>query len=102
MRATTLHIVEDGEVQNLNVFLRGNVDRKGPLVERRFLEVLQPAPAQPFKDGSGRRELAEAIASPRNPLTARAMKEIDRVGVCADVSWPPCVSQPSFSAAFWL
>ena len=66
-----LHIVEDGEVRNLNVFIRGNVERKGPVVERRFLEVLEPGPPRPFAEGSGRRELAEAIASPDNPLTAR-------------------------------
>jgi len=43
MAPDTLHIVEDGEAQNLNVFLRGNVDRKGPVVERRFLQVLSTA-----------------------------------------------------------
>ena len=32
MSAQTLHVVEDGEVQNLNIFIRGNVDRKGPMV----------------------------------------------------------------------
>ena len=38
----TLHVVEDGEVQNLPVFIRGNVERKGPVAPRRFLEVLSP------------------------------------------------------------
>ncbi|HEY3897207.1 MAG TPA: PSD1 and planctomycete cytochrome C domain-containing protein [Chthoniobacter sp.] len=67
-----LHIVEDAaKPQNLNVFLRGNVENKGPVVERRFLEVLSPQGAAPFTEGSGRRELAERIASPDNPLTAR-------------------------------
>ncbi len=68
----TLHVVEDGDLQNLNVFLRGNVQQKGPLVERGFIEVLSPH-AKPFTDGSGRRELAEAIASRDNPLTARVI-----------------------------
>src|SRR5207247_11077139 len=37
----TLHIVEDSDTpQDLQVFLRGNVDRKGPVAERRFLRVL--------------------------------------------------------------
>jgi mono/diheme cytochrome c family protein len=66
-----LHIVEEGTPQNLNVFLRGNVENKGPIAERRFLEVLSPPGATPFTEGSGRRELAEHIASPDNPLTAR-------------------------------
>jgi hypothetical protein len=41
-------------------------------VPRRFLEVLSPGgKAEPFKIGSGRYELAKAIASSNNPLTAR-------------------------------
>ncbi|HWB02663.1 MAG TPA: PSD1 and planctomycete cytochrome C domain-containing protein [Verrucomicrobiales bacterium] len=67
----TVHVVKDGEVQNLNLFIRGNVERKGPLVPRRFLEVLSPGEPAVFKEGSGRRELADAIASRNNPLTAR-------------------------------
>jgi len=69
----TLHIVEDGEPQDLNLFIRGNVDRKGPVVPRRFLNILSQGTPVPFKDGSGRRELAEAIANRNNPLTARVM-----------------------------
>jgi len=73
MPADAFHVVEDGEAQNLNVFLRGNVERKGPIVERRFLTLLSEGEPEPFKDGSGRRELAEAISSRNNPLTARVM-----------------------------
>ncbi|MBI3878442.1 MAG: DUF1549 domain-containing protein [Verrucomicrobia bacterium] len=73
MPADTAHLVEDGEVQNLNIFLRGNVEAKGPLVERSFLHILSKGEPVPFKDGSGRRELAEAIVSRDNPLTARVM-----------------------------
>jgi hypothetical protein len=73
MDAGTLHVVEDGEPQDLNVFIRGNVDRKGPIAPRHFLRVLSEGPPAAFTDGSGRRELAEAIADSRNPLTARVM-----------------------------
>jgi hypothetical protein len=73
MNPETLHIVEDGEVQDLNVFIRGNVNRKGPLAERRFLRLLSGEDPVQFTEGSGRRELAEAIADRRNPLTARVM-----------------------------
>src|SRR4051794_2247083 len=54
------------------VFLRGNPGNPGPRVDRHFLTCLSPdnKPAA-FKHGSGRRELAEAIASRTNPLTAR-------------------------------
>jgi hypothetical protein len=71
MDPDTLHVVEDGDVQNLNVFLRGNVEQKGPIVERRFLSLLTDGEPLPFRDGSGRKELAAAIASRSNPLTAR-------------------------------
>jgi len=42
-------------------------------VPRRFIRVLCDGEPKPFKEGSGRKELAEAIASPQNPLTARVM-----------------------------
>ncbi len=71
MDPSTLHVVEDGTPQNLNIFIRGNVARKGPVVPRRFLTVLTRGEPMPFQQGSGRRELAEAIASSSNPLTAR-------------------------------
>ncbi len=66
-----LHLVEDAKPQDLNVFIRGNVENKGPLVERRFLEVLSTKDSTAFSGGSGRRELAERIANSDNPLTAR-------------------------------
>ncbi|HVS34373.1 MAG TPA: PSD1 and planctomycete cytochrome C domain-containing protein [Gemmataceae bacterium] len=56
-----------------HVFLRGKPDNVGPEVPRQFVEVLSPAEREPFKDGSGRLELARAIASKDNPLTARVM-----------------------------
>src|SRR5439155_22824073 len=60
-------------VSNLNVFVRGNVDTKGPVVERRFLRILCAGEPASFKEGSGRAELADAIASRDNPLTARVI-----------------------------
>jgi hypothetical protein len=56
-----------------HVFLRGNPDRPGPAVPRRFLRVLAGGEATPFQKGSGRLELARAIADGRNPLTARVL-----------------------------
>jgi hypothetical protein len=55
------------------VFLRGNPNNRGPTVPRQFLEVLSPEPRKPFTEGSGRLELAKAIANKDNPLTARVM-----------------------------
>lgn len=53
------------------VFKRGKPENKGEAVPRRFLEVLAKDAPTPFARGSGRLELAEAIASRDNPLTAR-------------------------------
>ncbi len=58
---------------NPRVFIRGNPANPGAEVPRRFLSVLAGENAPPFQDGSGRLELARAIASPGNPLTARVM-----------------------------
>jgi hypothetical protein len=71
MDPATLHIVEDGDVKDLHVFLRGNPEDRGPLAERRFLRLLSGGEPEPFREGSGRKELAAAIARRENPLTAR-------------------------------
>ena len=69
-----MHIVEDDtKPQDLNVFIRGNVQRKGKIAPRQFIRVLATENSVAFTNGSGRVELAAAIASPDNPLTARVM-----------------------------
>ena len=55
------------------VFRRGNPNNPGEDVPRRYLEVLGGADDRPFADGSGRLELARAIADKANPLTARVL-----------------------------
>lgn len=87
----SLHIVRDAEPQDLQVHLRGNVDNKGPLVERGFLQVLCDGEPQRFTKGSGRLELAEAIASQDNPLTARVL--VNRIW--GQVFGGPLVATPS-------
>jgi hypothetical protein len=52
------------------IFLRGNPNRLGDQVPRQFVKVLDKS-SRPFSRGSGRLELAQAIADPQNPLTAR-------------------------------
>jgi hypothetical protein len=56
-----------------HVFVRGNPGRPGPAVPRQFLRVLAGSGRTPFQQGSGRLELAQAIADARNPLTARVL-----------------------------
>jgi mono/diheme cytochrome c family protein len=55
------------------VFRRGNPNNPGPAVPRQFLGVLSGPNRKPFTHGSGRLELAQAIASKDNPLTARVL-----------------------------
>ena len=56
------------------IFERGNSSRRGEKVPRRFLKLLSDEERTPFpKDASGRLQLARAIASPENPLTARVL-----------------------------
>jgi len=58
---------------NPRVFNRGSASRLGEEVPRQFLEVISGPKRAPFQQGSGRLELARAIASADNPLTARVM-----------------------------
>src|SRR5690606_25216216 len=51
------------------VFRRGNSANLGEVVPRRFLQVLAGPDPEPFRRGSGRLELAQAIIDPENPLT---------------------------------
>ena len=56
------------------VFIRGNPGRPGKQVSRHFLQAVGDFGARRvFKKGSGRLELAQDIASPQNPLTARVI-----------------------------
>ena len=67
------HTIADAKPTDMKVFIRGNPARTGELAPRRFLKILAGDEPKPFADGSGRRELAEAIASADNPLTARVI-----------------------------
>lgn len=55
------------------VLLRGEQARRGERVPRQFLSIIEGEDRVPFSKGSGRGELAEAIVSPTNPLTARVL-----------------------------
>ena len=67
-------VADRKDPMNSAVFIRGQSEARGEVVPRSFLEVLTPGGRrQPFRIGSGRLELAQAIASKNNPLTARVM-----------------------------
>ncbi|MEM7147160.1 MAG: PSD1 and planctomycete cytochrome C domain-containing protein [Verrucomicrobiota bacterium] len=64
----------EGNIGDSNVLVTGDVNKPAQMVERGFPEVLhfQGTPEIPG-NASGRLQLAEWIASPNNPLTARVM-----------------------------
>jgi cytochrome c553/mono/diheme cytochrome c family protein len=64
-------IAEARRISDLRLHLRGNPYNLGEEVPRRFVEVLSDGEPPRFEKGSGRLELAEAIAS--HPLAARVM-----------------------------
>jgi hypothetical protein len=55
------------------VFLRGNPNNRGERVLRQMPVLLRGETDRPFTKGSGRLELAQAIVSRDNPLTARVL-----------------------------
>ena len=67
--------VREGTATNSVIYLRGEVDKPGKTVERGFLQVLLhgAAPASIPASASGRLQLAQWIASPEHPMTARVM-----------------------------
>ncbi|MDG2219878.1 MAG: DUF1549 domain-containing protein, partial [Rubripirellula sp.] len=60
------------EPRDLPVFIRGNPNRPGPVIQRRFLTILDREQT-PYKHGSGRLELAESILHDGAALAARVL-----------------------------
>ncbi len=72
--ARAMVFVDDAKPYDGKVFVRGNPNTKGADAPRQFLTVLRSVAPEPFpKDKSGRLQLAQAIASRNNPLTARVI-----------------------------
>ncbi|MCX7665976.1 MAG: DUF1553 domain-containing protein [Gemmataceae bacterium] len=70
-RPKTMGVLEEKVIEEAKIHIRGNVHNQGELVPRNFLQVTQPKPVSFPKNQSGRKELADWIASADNPLTAR-------------------------------
>lgn len=74
--ARAMVIQDKSKIKPTRVMIRGNLHRQGEVAPRRFVAVLSPLEngeikREPFNNKSGRLELANKIASPSNPLTAR-------------------------------
>lgn len=72
--AARAHVIYDSRrIHEPHIFIRGNPERRGRPVRRAAPSLLGQPFASPFRIGSGRLELARAIANPSNPLTARVI-----------------------------
>lgn len=72
-QARTVMSMDERQIEPVNYRLniRGNVDAEGPAIPRDFLEVFRGQHQVARTHGSGRKELAEYLASGRHPQTAR-------------------------------
>jgi hypothetical protein len=67
------YAVAEGTPHDAPVLLRGDPTRQGEVVPRHFLQVLGGQALPRNYPGSGRLQLADWLANPNNPLTARVM-----------------------------
>ena len=65
--------VEEGQPVEQKVFVRGDYSAEGEAAPKVFPAIIAGFGQTPASSGSGRLELADWIASPSNPLTARVM-----------------------------
>lgn len=72
LRPELAYAVVEGTPKNTKLHLRGDPEKPGAEVPRRWLEVFG-GEVVPANAGSGRLQLAEWITNPKNPLTARVM-----------------------------
>jgi hypothetical protein len=72
-RAFAMGVRERDEVLDSPLYIRGELDQPGEVVPRGLVRVLCDDASTPISQGSGRRELADWVASPANPLTARVI-----------------------------
>ncbi len=67
------HGLADSGNKDMPVAIRGDLRKPGENAPRRFLQIVAGENAPLFTEGSGRRQLADAVADPANPLTARVI-----------------------------
>jgi mono/diheme cytochrome c family protein len=67
------HLIWDTGSSDMAVALRGDLRKPGEPAPRRFLQIIAGDNAPLFNEGSGRRQLADAVVDSANPLTARVI-----------------------------
>ncbi|QDU10049.1 PSD1 and planctomycete cytochrome C domain-containing protein [Gimesia aquarii] len=71
--AQMMTLTDASQIIEPRVLRRGNPGIPAQSVKRRYLTFFNQISAKSFTQGSGRLELAKAIVSPQNPLTARVI-----------------------------
>jgi hypothetical protein len=73
-REMAMSVLEEETIRDLRIHIRGSVHNLGDEVPRGFLRVATQDAWEPLPgDESGRRQLADWLVSPENPLTARVL-----------------------------
>lgn len=67
------HLLIDHGNKDMPVAIRGDLRKPGEPAPRRFLQIVAGENPPLFKDGSGRRQLADAVTDPANALTVRVI-----------------------------
>ncbi len=67
------HTIHDTGSGDMKIALRGNLLKPGDVAPRRFLRIVAGEDRENFMEGSGRKQLADAVVDPSNPLTARVI-----------------------------
>ncbi|MDE0737514.1 MAG: DUF1553 domain-containing protein, partial [Pirellulaceae bacterium] len=68
------HALRDGKPHDIKIYLQGDPAKQSSLAPRSMPAIFTGGKKAPFKtQGSGRLELARALTSDQNPLTARVM-----------------------------
>ncbi len=67
------HMLADSGSADMPVAIRGDLRKPGEPAPRRFPQIVAGENAPLLNEGSGRRQLADAVVDPANPLTARVI-----------------------------
>ncbi len=74
IRIPMAHALAEGAARDVKIYMAGDPRKKGDVAPRAFPAILTAGERRPFEaTGSGRKNLADAIASRDNPVTARVM-----------------------------
>jgi hypothetical protein len=74
IRIPMAHALAEGAARDVKIYMAGDPRKKGDVAPRAFPAILTSGERRPFDaTGSGRRNLADAIASRDNPVTARVI-----------------------------